>query len=110
MNERRRLFCKKNRRCERYGVRSPVPNTKPKPVRRLRFEKEEQGSGRTVLSIPREIESAGAKRTLLRRGMADRIRTCDLTCRYAAVSLRRIRWALPTSTCFAPEGRSLHCS
>ena len=32
--------------------------------RRLRFGKEEQGSGRMVFSIPREIESAVAKRTI----------------------------------------------
>ncbi len=39
-------------------------------IARVRFGKEEQGSGRMTLSIPCEIESVGAKQTLLRRGGA----------------------------------------
>ena len=38
--------------------------------RRLRFGKEEQGSGRMTSFLPQAEKDVGAKRTLLRRGMS----------------------------------------
>ena len=46
----------------------PVLKPKSKP-HGFGLERRSKGAERMVLSIPREIESAGAKRTLLRRGV-----------------------------------------
>ena len=55
------------------------PKNKPEAQRSgFGFERRSKGAERMVFSIPREIENAGAKRTLLRRGAAGQIRTGDL--------------------------------
>ena len=57
----------------------PKRKTKSKPsAAGSIWKRRSKGAERMVLSIPREIESAGAKRTLLRRcGGLEGIRTLD---------------------------------
>ena len=58
-------------------VRSTLRGQKPNrsPAKRVRFGKEEQGSGRMTFFVSIEIKNVEAKRTLLRRGAADGTRT-----------------------------------